>query len=33
MEDRISEDRNESQVSDIEISIEPCGVRIFRICD
>ena len=33
MEDRISEDRYESQVSDIEISIEPCGVRIFRIGD
>jgi len=31
MEDRISEDQYESQVSDIEIDIEPCGVRIFRI--
>jgi hypothetical protein len=31
MEDRISEDRYESQVSDIKIDIEPCGVRIFRI--
>jgi hypothetical protein len=33
MEDRISEDRYESKVSEIEISIEPCGVRIFRIDD
>jgi hypothetical protein len=31
MEDRISGDRHESQVSNIEIDIEPCGVRIFRI--
>jgi len=31
MEDRISGDRHESQVSDIEIDIEPCGVRIYRI--
>jgi hypothetical protein len=33
MEDRISEDRYESKVSEIDISIEPCGVRIFRIDD
>jgi Glycogen debranching enzyme, glucanotransferase domain len=31
MEDRISGDRHESQVSDIEIDIEPCGVRVYRI--
>lgn len=31
MEDRIRGDRHESQVSDIEIDIEPCGVRIYRI--
>jgi hypothetical protein len=31
MEDIISGDRHESQVSDIEIDIEPCGVRIYRI--
>jgi len=31
MEDRISGDRYESQVSDMQIDIEPCGVRIFRI--
>jgi hypothetical protein len=31
MEDRISGDRHESQVSDIEIDIETCGVRMFRI--
>ncbi|MGD1152622.1 MAG: alpha-amylase family glycosyl hydrolase [Syntrophales bacterium] len=31
MEDRISGDRHESQVSNIGIDIEPCGVRIFRI--
>jgi hypothetical protein len=31
MEDIISGDRHESQVSDIEIDIEPCGIRIYRI--
>jgi hypothetical protein len=31
MEDRISGNRHESQVSDIEIDIEPCGVRVYRI--
>ena len=31
MKDRISGDLHESQVSDIGIDIEPCGVRIFRI--
>ncbi|HYA14462.1 MAG TPA: alpha-amylase family glycosyl hydrolase [Syntrophales bacterium] len=31
LEDRITGDRNEAQVNDIKIDIEPCGVRIFRI--
>jgi Glycogen debranching enzyme, glucanotransferase domain len=31
MEDVISGDRHESQVSDIEVDIEPCGIRIYRI--
>jgi hypothetical protein len=31
LEDRITEGWNESQVNDIKIDIEPCGVRIFRI--
>lgn len=30
MEDRISGEKHESQVSDIEIDIEPCGVRMYR---
>jgi hypothetical protein len=31
MEDRVSGDPHESQVTDIEIDVEPCGVRIYRI--
>jgi hypothetical protein len=31
MEDRITEGRYESQVNDIKIDIEPCGVRILKI--